>query len=421
MDYGQIFEIIGRHHRFYADSLPMIASENITSKFVRRCYVSDLGHRYAEGRVGERYYQGCAFIDEIESLAISLTRELFEAEHANVQPISGVVANTAAFFALTNPGDRVMALSVPCGGHISHDTVSSAGIRGLRVSYYPFNNELFEIDVDETRKLAMRENPKLFILGSSLILFPQPVKEISEIAGEIGARVMYDASHVLGLIAGKEFQQPLKEGADVMTGSTHKTFFGPQRAVILSTKDLADDIDRAVFPGVISNHHLNTLAGYVVSAMEMKLFGRKYAEQTVKNARRLAEKLSELGMDVVGEHRGFTESHQVAVDVRKFGGGAKVAERLENAGIILNKNLLPWDTLKDTSNPSGIRLGVQELTRLGMKESEMEEIAEMIYGVTSGTMDVKSARERVRELKREFNTIKFTFEEHPAYEFPNLC
>ncbi|WP_456369690.1 serine hydroxymethyltransferase [Geoglobus sp.] len=421
MDYREVYGIIDRHHRFYADSLPMIASENLTSRFVRRCYVSDLGHRYAEGRVGERYYQGCAFIDEIESLAISLTKELFEAEHANVQPISGVVANTAAFFALTNPGDRVMALSVPCGGHISHDTVSSAGIRGLRVSYYPFDNEAFEIDVDETRKLAMREKPKLFILGSSLILFPQPVREISEIAGEIGAKVMYDASHVLGLIAGKKFQQPLKEGADVMTGSTHKTFFGPQRAVILSTRDIAEKIDRAVFPGVISNHHLNTLAGYVVSAMEMKLFGREYAEQTVKNAKRLAEKLSDLGMDVVGGHRGFTLSHQVAVDVRRFGGGAKVAEMLENAGIILNKNLLPWDALKDTSNPSGIRMGVQELTRLGMKEQEMEEIAEIIYGVTSGAMDVKAARERVRELKREFSTIKFTFEEHPAYEFPDLC
>ncbi|NOY10529.1 MAG: serine hydroxymethyltransferase [Archaeoglobi archaeon] len=421
MDYGQIFEIIDRHHRFYADSLPMIASENITSKFVRRCYVSDLGHRYAEGKVGERYYQGCAFIDEIESIAISLTKELFGAEHANVQPISGVVANTAAFFALTKPGDRVMALSVPCGGHISHDTVSSAGIRGLRVSYYPFDNEAFEIDIDETRKLAMKEKPKLFILGSSLILFPQPVKEISEIANEIGARVMYDASHVLGLIAGRKFQQPMREGADVMTGSTHKTFFGPQRAVILSTGELADDIDRAVFPGVVSNHHLNTLAGYAISAIEMKLFGEDYADQVVRNAKRLAERLSELGVNVVGENRGFTESHQVAADVREFGGGARVAEKLESAGIVLNKNLLPWDTLKDTANPSGIRMGVQELTRLGMKEREMEEIAEIIHGVMTDRISAEKARERVRELKSEFSTIKYTFEEHPAYEFPDLC
>lgn len=421
MDYRRVYEIIGEHHRFYADSLPMIASENITSRFVRRCYVSDLGHRYAEGKVGERYYQGCAFIDEIESLAITLTKELFEAEHANVQPISGVVANTAAFFALTKPGDKIMSLSVPCGGHISHDTVSSAGLRGLRVVHYPFDSDEFNVDVDETRKLALKEKPRLFILGSSLILFPQPVKEIKEIAEEIGAKVMYDGSHVLGLIAGKKFQQPIKEGADVMTGSTHKTFFGPQRAVILSTKEIADDIDRAVFPGVLSNHHLNTLAGYVISAIEMKLYGEEYAAQIVRNAKKLAERLSELGMDVVGENRGFTESHQVAVDVRKFGGGAKVAEKLENSGIILNKNLLPWDTLKDTSNPSGIRLGVQELTRLGMKEPEMEEIAEIIYGVVAEKMSESDAKERVRQLKSEFSTIKYTFEEHPAYEFPELC
>ncbi|WP_457591694.1 serine hydroxymethyltransferase [Geoglobus sp.] len=421
MDYRRIYDIISEHHRFYADSLPMIASENITSKFVRRCYVSDLGHRYAEGKVGERYYQGCAFIDEIESMAIELTKELFEAEHANVQPISGVVANTAAFFALTEPGDKIVSLSVPCGGHISHDTVSSAGLRGLKVLHYPFDNDEFGVDVDATRKLALRERPKLFILGSSLILFPQPVQEIKEIADEIGARVMYDGSHVLGLIAGKKFQQPIKEGADVMTGSTHKTFFGPQRAVILSSSEVAEEIDRAVFPGVISNHHLNTLAGYAISAIEMKLYGREYADQVIRNAKRLAQRLSEFGMDVVGENRGFTESHQVAVDVRKFGGGAKVAEKLENAGIILNKNLLPWDSLKDTSNPSGIRIGTQELTRLGMMEPEMEEVAEIIYGVISGQLSEEKARERVKELKARFSTIKYTFEEHPAYEFPEFC
>jgi len=421
MDHTKIFEIIERHHRFYAESLPMIASENITSKFVRRCYLSDLGHRYAEGKVGERYYQGCAFIDEIESFAIEITKELFNAEHVNVQPISGVVANKAAFFALTKPGDKIMALSVPCGGHISHDRVSSAGMRGLDVLYYPFNNDEFDIDVEKTEKIADREKPSLFVLGSSLILFPQPVKEMKEIAESIGARVMYDASHVLGLIAGKEFQKPLEEGADVVTGSTHKTFFGPQRAIILSKAEIASIIDKAVFPGVVSNHHLNTLAGYAVSAIEMKLYGREYARQTVRNAKKLAERLHELGMDVVGENRGFTKSHQVAVDVREFGGGQKVAEKLEKAGIILNKNLLPWDSLKDTANPSGIRIGVQEITRLGMKEGEMEEIAEIIYGVNADKISPEKAKERVKELRSSFNTVRYTFEEHPAYEFPDLC
>ena len=372
------------------------------------------------GKVGERFYQGCKYIDEIESLALKLTKEIFEAEHANVQPISGVVANIAAFFALTNPGDVIMSISVPCGGHISHDTISAAGLRGLDVLHYPFNNEEFEIDFDSTRKIALEKRPRLFVLGSSLILFPQPVKEIREIADEIEAKIMYDASHVLGLIAGGKFQQPLKEGADIVTGSTHKTFFGPQRAIILSKEELAEKVDRAVFPGVVSNHHLNTLAGYVIAAMEMREFGRDYADQTVRNAKKLAERLYDLGFNVVGAHRGFTESHQVAVDVRDYGGGEKVASKLEKANIILNKNLLPWDSLKDTANPSGIRIGVQELTRLGMKESEMEEIAELIYKILNDKISIEKAKETVRELKTRFNKIKYTFEEHEAYIFPEI-
>lgn len=420
MHHDTLLEIVRKHHEFYRDSIPLIASENLTSLAVRRFYLSDLGHRYAEGKVGKRYYQGCQFIDEVEAMAIELTKELFEAEHANVQPISGVTANIAAFFALTSPGDKIMSLSVPCGGHISHDRISAAGIRGLKVVYYPFDNETLNIDVDETRKLALKEKPKVFVLGSSLILFPQPCKEISEIAAEIDAKVVYDASHVLGLIAGKQFQDPLREGADVVTGSTHKTFFGPQRAIILSKAELAKAIDRAVFPGVVSNHHLHSLAAYVVAVLEMKKFGRDYASQVVKNAKRLAERMHELGFNVVGESLGFTESHQVAVDVTEFGGGDRVAKKLESINIILNKNLLPWDDLTKTDNPSGIRIGVQEVTRIGMKESEMERLAEIIWDAVNERKSDEKLRQEVKELKEKFNTIKYTFEECPAYDFPEI-
>jgi glycine hydroxymethyltransferase len=308
-----------------------------------------------------------------------------------------------------------MALSIPCGGHISHDKYSAAGIRGLKVKHYPFNNEEMEIDVDETARIARRERPKLFVLGSSLILFSQPVKELSEVASEISAKVMYDASHVLGLIAGKQFQNPLKEGADVVTGSTHKTFFGPQRAIILSKKEIADEIDRAVFPGVVSNHHLNTLTAYTASVIEMIEFGEEYAKQVVRNAKKLAETLYDLGFNVVGENRGFTETHQVAVDVSELGGGAKVAKKLEKINVVLNMNLLPWDSIENTSNPSGIRMGVQEITRLGMKEGEMEEIAEIFHACLIKGLEDVALRERVRELKSEFSKIKYTFEEEEAY------
>jgi glycine hydroxymethyltransferase len=420
MNLDTLFEHMRKHHEFYRDSIPLIASENLTSFAVKRCYISDFGHRYAEGKVWKRFYQGCQFIDEIEDMAIRITKEIFEAEHVNVQPISGVVANLAAFFALTSPGDKAMSLCVPCGGHISHDRYSAAGIRGLEIIHYPFNKESFEIDIDETRKLALKERPKMFVLGSSLILFPQPVREISEIAAEIDAKLVYDASHVLGLIAGKHFQDPLKEGADVVTGSTHKTFFGPQRAIILSKAELAKIIDRAVFPGVVSNHHLHSLAGYVVAAMEMKEFGVKYASQVIKNAKRLAEKLYELGFNVLGEAMGFTESHQVAVDVTEFGGGDGVAKRLERINIILNKNLLPWDEISNAKNPSGIRIGVQEVTRVGMKEGEMEKLAEIMWSAVNERKSDEKLREEVKELKKPFKTVKYTFEECPAYDFPEV-
>ncbi len=419
MDEKKLFEDFKRavieHHEFFRNSIPLIASENVTSMAVRRFYLSDFGCRYAEGKVGKRFYQGCQYIDVVEDVAVKLTKKIFGAEHANVQPISGVTANIAAFFALAKPGDRAFSLSVPCGGHISHHRFSAAGIRGVNVTDYPFDNESLNIDIDKTRKLALKEKPKVFVLGASLYLFPHPVKEIVEIAEEVDGKVMYDASHVLGLIAGGEFHDPVKEGANVVTASTHKTFPGPQRAIILSESSLAKKVDSAVFPGVVSNHHLHSLAAYVVACMEMMEFGESYARQIVKNAKALAEKLHELGFNVVGENVGFTESHQVAVDVSEFGGGDPVAKMFERINIILNKNLLPWDDLSKTENPSGIRIGVQEVTRLGMKEGEMEALAEIMWNAVNGKRSEEELRSEVVELKKEFTTIKYAFEESEAY------
>ncbi len=419
MDEKKLFEDFKRavieHHEFFRNSIPLIASENVTSMAVRRFYLSDFGCRYAEGKVGKRFYQGCQYIDVVEDVAVKLTKKMFGAEHANVQPISGVTANIAAFFALAKPGDRAFSLSVPCGGHISHHRFSAAGIRGVNVTDYPFDNESLNIDIDKTRKLALKEKPKVFVLGASLYLFPHPVKEIVEIAEEVDGKVMYDASHVLGLIAGGEFHDPVKEGANVVTASTHKTFPGPQRAIILSESSLAKKVDSAVFPGVVSNHHLHSLAAYVVACMEMMEFGESYARQIVKNAKALAEKLHELGFNVVGENVGFTESHQVAVDVSEFGGGDPVAKMFERINIILNKNLLPWDDLSKTENPSGIRIGVQEVTRLGMKEGEMEALAEIMWNAVNGKRSEEELRSEVVELKKEFTTIKYAFEESEAY------
>ena len=222
------------------------------------------------------------------------------------------------------------------------------------------------------------------------------------------------------MIAGKEFQDPIKEGADVVTASTHKTFPGPQRAIVMCKKELAKKIDHGVFPGVVSNHHIHSLAGYAMACIEMIEFGRDYAKQMVKNAKALAEELYNLGYKVLCPHLEFTKSHQVVVDVSDFGGGDYVAKKLESCGIILNKNLLPWDDVKNADKPSGIRIGVQEVTRLGMKEEEMREIARFIDIALKDKKPLKDIKSEIKEFKSNFLTVKYTFEECPAYDFPKV-
>jgi len=400
-----IVEAVRRHHELYKNALPMIASENITSNRVRMLLASDLSHRYAEGEVGNRFYQGCKYIDEIEEKAIECAKELFEAEHVNVKPTSGVNANIAALFALTSPGEKMMALSVPNGGHISHSRFSVPAIRNLTLKTFPYNAREMNIEVEEMVKEIKLNKPSLLLFGGSLFLFPHPISEAREAADDVGANIVYDASHVLGLIAGKKFQDPLHEGADVVTSSTHKTFPGPQGAIILCRESLKEEIDSAVFPGTVSNHHLHHVAGLAVSLVEMMHFGEAYAAQITRNAKLLAQALYEKGFDVLCEHKGFTESHQIAINVLSYGGGAAVAEKLEKANIIINKNLLPSD--KDPEKPAGIRIGVQELTRLGMKESEMMEIASLLERAVIGAEDENRIKEEVIELRTGFQHVHY--------------
>lgn len=410
----KIKELTKEHHKWMENSINLIASENITSTTVREALASDLSHRYAEGLPCERLYEGCEYIDIIENMTIDLSKKLFNAEHANVQPNSGVVANLASFFALTKPDDLLMALNVPVGGHISHAEVSAAGIRGLRILSHPFDNAKMNIDADAMKKEIIKNKPKVVLLGGSLFLFPHPVEEAREAADEVGAKVMYDGAHVLGLIAGGKFQDPLKEGADLLVGSTHKTFPGPQGGIILCKEELKKTIDDAVFPGVVSNHHLHHVAALGISLAEMIEFGRDYADQIVKNAKALAQSLYELGFDVLCEDLGFTESHQVAMDVKKIYSAAKMAKDMEANNIILNKNLLPWDDRKRTDDPSGIRLGTQEITRRGLKEAQMQEVAEFIKMVA---MDGKNVKDEVSEFMSQYTKVHYAFEEDEAYKY----
>ena len=411
----EIKNLTKEHHDWMKNSINLIASENITSRAVREAVASDLSHRYAEGLPGERLYEGCDYIDEIEQITIDLSKELFGADHANVQPTSGVVANLACFFAVAKPGDTLMSINVPEGGHISHAGVSAAGIRGLKTTSVPMDTDLMNVDMDKLAAKIRDKEPNAVVLGGSLFLFPHPVKEAVDAAAEVGATIMYDGAHVLGLIAGKQFQDPLKEGAEVLMGSTHKTFPGPQGGIILSQAKNKELIDNAVFPGVVSNHHLHHLAGLGIATAEMLEFGEDYAKQTIKNAKALAGALAEEGFNVLCEDLGYTESHQVAMDVRDVKRATILAKELEQNNIILNKNLIPGDNVNNSDDPSGIRIGTQEITRRGMKEKEMAEVANFIWRVASGdNVDIK---DEVTEFMSDYRIIHYAFKEEEGYKY----
>ena len=398
----------------YRNGLGMIASENIISPMVQKIVASDLHGRYAEGLPGKRYYQGCDDFDTIESQGISLAKQVFGAEFANIQSTSGTVSNIAALKALAKPGDKITAVSTADGGHISHARMGAVGLRDLDLSTYPWDIDRMEPDIDGACKLIREISPKVCLIGQSVFLFPTPLKEIAAAAHEVGASVMYDGAHVLGLIAGGQFQDPLREGADIMTGSSHKTFPGPQGGFLLSSSEdekVQKKLNNAIFPGVCSSYHLHHVAGKVVALAEFEEYGEAYAKDIVKNSRALAESLAAEGFDVLAESRNYTASHQVLTrhgDIDS-GAGAKAAKTLEDVGIITNMNMLPGDTKALT--PSGLRLGVQELTRVGMGKNEMAEVAKLFARALIDNEDLNRVKHDVTTLKSNFQTIRYCFNE----------
>ncbi len=419
--YNKTFEFLQQHHNWFKESIPLIASENVPSPAVREALLTDFGNRYAEGWPGERVYAGCVYIDQVELVCIDLMQKLFKAEFVDVRPISGVVSNLVVYTAFTEPGDVMMALSIPSGGHITMGKKELGGtagaVHGLVVEYLPLDYKEMNIDVDRAKermaKLAKEDRPpKLVMFGGSVFPFPHPVKELASTIHDVGATIGYDAAHVAGLIAGGVFQDPLREGADVVSMSTHKTFFGPQHGGVLSWNKHADKIKRATFPGMVSNHHLHALAGVTIACAEMMEFGRDYVRQVVRNAKALGQALHERGFNVLAEHKGFTESHVIIIDITKQGDGGTLEEQLEKANVIVNRNLLPWDIKEGRHfmHPGGIRLGTSEVTRLGMKENEMKEIAEFIKRAIIDKEDVKKVKADVAEFRKDYQKVHYCFE-----------
>ena len=408
------------------NTINLIASENAQSPACRDVQNSDFMARYAEGHPNEegkvnRYYQGTRFIDEIERTARKEIIDLFRCRQADVRPISGNAANTAVALGWLRGGDAVIVNSTDAGGHISHNLVGVFGrriqVRGqsltsgrdnsIPLHFFPLTEDRYHVDAKKAVELIDKVRPKLVVLGKSLFLFPEPMEPIAGTCKQHDIPILYDGAHVLGLIAGGEFQDPLHQGATWLTGSTHKTFPGPQRGVILGNMDDAQvetywtPADRGVFPGSSSNHHLHSLAGLAVAIREMKTHAKDYARQIVKNAQALGRALSDAGIPVAAKEFGFTQSHQIAVDVSGFGGGVEVAKRLESQDVIVNYNMLPGD--QDPRNPSGLRVGVPEMTRFGMKEAEMGELAELMADAIRG----KNVIDAVHRLRGRFVELRF--------------
>ena len=419
--YNQVFQLLEQHHQWFANSLPLIASENIPSPAVREAVLSDFGNRYAEGWTGERVYAGCRYIDQVEQVCIDLAKQLFNVDFADVRPISGVCANLVAYTTFTNPGDTMLALAIPAGGHISmgkREFGGTAGaVRGLNVEYFPFDTEEMNIDTDATEKKIQKlaedgKKPTLAMFGGSVLPFPHPVRELANILQQHDSKICFDAAHVAGLVAGGQFQDPLREGADAMTASTHKTLPGPQGGIILSKPENGEKIKKSTFPGNVSNHHLHHLAGKAIMFAEMLAFGKEYASQIVKNSQALAQALHERGFQVLGEKKGFTRSHLLVADITKHGDGKTIEKKLEDANIILNRNLLPYDIKagRHFEAPGGIRAGVSEVTRLGMREPEMVEIADLMTRIVVKGEDSRRVATDVAEFRKDFQRVQYAFE-----------
>ena len=402
----EIESLLEKHSTFRENCLNLIASENVPSPLVERLLVEDLDRRYGNYTgidLHKRAYQGNQFIAQIEEYAHDVAKQLFGAAHVDLRPLSGNIAGIATTFALGSPGDIV--LEVHNGHRYAHKLATSPLKVKLQSILIPWDGVRSNIDLDPTIRLIRQHRPKLVIIGSGVFLFPQPVRELKEAMNRYNPNsyLIYDAAHVMGLIAGKRFQLPLQEGADVVISSTHKTLAGPQGGMVLTNnRDLAERIGPAIAPLLESNHHLGRLPALAGTFLEWMACGATHASAIISNAKALGQALQTLGIRFVGETLGFTESHTLIPIVDEFGESKTLTDQLEDCHIIAGGANVPAKL-----GMHGLRLGVQEVTRRGMTEADAPEIADCIVDALKGREPVDVKR-RVVALAHRFNHLRFT-------------
>ncbi|HRC74954.1 MAG TPA: beta-eliminating lyase-related protein [Kouleothrix sp.] len=404
----EVHELLARHEQYMdRECLSLYAGTNVLNPRAARLMGASVGSRPSLGYPGAKYEMGMQHAEQLEIIAAELLKELFGCAYAEFRVGSGSLANLYAYMACTKPGDRIMAFADSAAGHVTHHQAGAAGLYGLEIHDVPYDAARMSIDVAGLRAAAERIRPKLIIVAGSMCLFPYPVAEARAVADAVGAYLMYDAAHMSGLIAGGAFQQPLAEGAHLMTSSTYKSFGGPPSGMILTNEpELARRLDAIAYPGLTANFDLGKTAALIVAMLDLREFGRAYARTCIANAQALAAALAERGCPVHAvAGRGYTESQHVAIHAQAYGGGTAAARVLERANILTSGIELPLPPVPGDFN--ALRLGTQEITRWGMQPADMPRVAELIARVLVAGEAPERVQPDVVALRRGFQQLHF--------------
>jgi glycine hydroxymethyltransferase len=388
------------------DCVNLNPATNVMNPKAEAALSAGLGARPSLGYPGDKYEMGLEAVEQIEVIAAELAAEVFGAKYAEIRVPSGAIANLYAFMAAAKPGECIIAPPGEIGGHVTHHGAGAAGLYGIVTHPAPIDPERYTVDLDKLRQDALRLRPKLISIGGSLNLFPHPIREIRAIADEVGALVLFDAAHMSGMIAGHGWQQPLEEGAHLMTMSTYKSLGGPPSGLILTNEaELAKKLDAIAYPGLTANFDAAKSASLAITLLDWKQYGRAYAQAMAETAKALGEALVERQMPVFARERGITTSHQFAIEAASFGGGQAAAKRLRQVNILSCGIGLPLAPVAGDVN--GLRLGTPEIVRFGMTPADMPELAGYIADGLSGAHPAEAVAKDVTAFRRRFTTLHF--------------
>jgi glycine hydroxymethyltransferase len=405
---AELLAVLAAHERrMDRDCLNLYAGTNLLNPRAAALLSRSVGSRPSLGWPGDKYETGMGDAEQLEIMAQALVCEVFRCRFCEFRVGSGSLANLYAFMATCRPGDRILAFPESAAGHVTHHAEGAAGLYGLEVGEVPIDPAAMTVDLERLRQVARRVRPKLIVVAGSLNLVPHPVAEVRAIAEEVGALVMYDAAHMSGLLAGGRFQDPLGEGAHLVTLSTYKSMGGPAGGLVLTDEPgLAERLDRIAYPGLTANFDLARTAALVLALLDLKEHGAAYAAACIDNARALGEALAAEGLPVVAPRGAFpTRSHHLAIDARPFGGGTTASRRLEPANILTSGIGLPLPPVAGDQN--GIRLGTQEVTRLGMGRAQMAEAARLLADVLLARRPAEAVGADVLTLRHPFQTLHY--------------